>query len=188
MDKYSGIIFISLFAAIVILRNFNLKSQGIDAIEFGKKDKKDFLIIPFAIFYFYIISANAFDYTSVPNQKLFNWENSHWIGIVLCGLALAFFIYTMISFNKSFRVGLVENSEQGLVTKGAFSISRNPIYVSFAIMLIGQFLIFLSWILLIYIFLGISMFHRQILREEKFLEQQYGKAFDIYRNKVRRYL
>ena len=94
----------------------------------------------------------------------------------------------MISFKKSFRVGLVENTEQGLITNEAFAISRNPIYVSFALMLIGQFLIFSSWIFLIYIILGIVTFHKQVLKEEEFLKIQYGKEFSTYCKKTRRYL
>ncbi len=156
-------------------------------MEFGRKDKKDFFIIPFALFYFYIIVANAFNLPAIKGQALFQSDTIAWIGALTCMIALAFFLWTMISFSKSFRVGLVENTEQGLITTGAFAVSRNPIYVSFAVMLTGQFLIFSSWILLLYILIGISTFHRQVLKEEKFLTKQYGEEFSAYCKKVRRY-
>ena len=188
MQHYIGIFLIALFIIIVLTRSFLLKKQGIEAIEFGKKDKKDFLIIPFAAFYFYLIAANAFDWPTIPNQLLFYHPSVFWIGILLSLFALGFFIWTMISFKKSFRIGLVDNKAQGLITKGAFALSRNPIYVSFAAMLSGQFLMYPSWIFLIYIFVGIFTFHRQVLKEEEFLQKQYKKDFDDYCKKVRRYL
>jgi len=187
MQVYFGIITIALFIMLVLVRTRNLKKQGIEAMEFGRKDKKDFFILPFAIFYFYILIANAFHLPTIKGQVLFQSEVVSWMGALTCFIALVFFLWTMISFSKSFRVGLVENTEQGLITTGAFAVSRNPIYVSFAIMLIGQFLIFPSWILLIYIVVATLRFHTQVLKEENFLQEQYGEAFNAYCKKVRRY-
>lgn len=188
MKDYFGTAFLFLFITIVIVRIFSLKKQGIEALEFGRKDKKDFFILPFAVFYFYLIVANAFKLPTIPFQQLFQFESTYWLGMVLGILAIIFFIWTIISFKNSFRVGLVENSSHGLITNGAFSISRNPIYVSFSLLLIGQFLIFSSWILLLYLFLGPITFHRQILKEEKFLSLQFGEQYENYKLKVRRYL
>ncbi len=188
MQAYFGLLTISLFIMLVIIRTQSLKKQGIEAMEFGKKDKKDLIIPPFAILYLYLVTANAFNLPTIPGQELFNLEEVSWIGVLTCLFALLFFLWTLISFKKSFRVGLVENTAQGLITTGAFAISRNPIYVSFAIMLIGQFLIYPSWILLVYTFAGVATFHRQVLKEEKFLKEQYGKEFDAYCKKVGRYL
>jgi len=187
MQQYFGVITFVLLILLVIVRTLSLRRQGIEAMEFGKKDKRDLFIPPFALFYLYLITANAFHLPTIPRQNLFHLRIVSWIGVVTCLFALILFLWTLISFKKSFRVGLVENTSQGLITTGAFAISRNPIYVSFAIMLIGQFLIFPSWILLIYIFVGIITFHRQVLKEEKFLNEQYGKEFDAYFKKVRRY-
>ena len=187
MQEYFGVITIILFITIVIVRSIDLRKQGIQSMEFGKKDRKDFIIIPFALFYFYILTANLFSLPTIPNQLFFYNEIVSWIGVLFCFLALCFFILTMVSFKKSFRVGLVENTSQGLITNGTFTFSRNPIYVSFAIMLIGQFLIFPSWILFVYIILSCSTFHKQVLKEESFLKQIFGKEFTAYSKKVRRY-
>lgn len=187
MQAYFGIITIALFIALVLIRARTLKKQGIEAVEFGRKDKKDLLLLPFALFYFYLVTANAFHLPTIKGQELFQPKGLSWIGVLTCLIALLFFLWTMISFSKSFRVGLVDNTEQGLITTGAFAISRNPIYVSFAIMLIGQFLIYPSWILLIYIVVATLRFHKQILKEEKFLTEQYGEEFSAYCKKVGRY-
>jgi len=52
---------------------------------------------------------------------------------------------------------------------------------------LGQFLIFPNWILLIYLGAAIWLFHRQVLREEEFLEKHYGNEFLEYCGQVRRY-
>ncbi|HBN06629.1 MAG TPA: isoprenylcysteine carboxylmethyltransferase family protein [Bacteroidales bacterium] len=187
MQAYFGIATITSFIVLIMIRICNLKGQGIEAIEFGKKDKKDFLILPFALFYFYLITANTFNLPTIERQELFHIEILSWIGVLTCLIALILFLWTLVSFRKSFRIGLVENRAQGLITTGTFAISRNPIYLSFAIMLIGQFLIYASWILLIYLFVGILTFHRQVLKEENFLMEQYGEEFNTYCTKVRRY-
>ena len=61
-------------------------------------------------------------------------------------------------------------------------------YVAFGAILLGQFLIFPNWILLVYLVLGIAVFHRQVLREEAYLRQHYGPAYADYCGRVRRYL
>lgn len=188
MQAYLGLITLVTFVVLVRLRTRSLKQQGIDAVEFGNKDRKDFLLIPFVIFYFYLIIAHAFHWPSIDEQVLFCSDILSWFGAISCLVALMFFLWTMHSFSKSFRVGLMDNREQGLVTKGAFSVSRNPIYVCFITMLIGQFLIFPSWILLLYIMVGTLRIHRQVLKEEQFLANQYGEEYHVYCKRVRRYL
>jgi protein-S-isoprenylcysteine O-methyltransferase Ste14 len=42
--------------------------------------------------------------------------------------------------------------------------------------------------LLVYLAAGIWLFHRQVLREEEFLRQHYGREYAEYCNRVKRYL
>jgi protein-S-isoprenylcysteine O-methyltransferase Ste14 len=75
-----------------------------------------------------------------------------------------------------------------LVTKGVFAFSRNPIYVGFALVLVGQFLVFPNWIPLAYLVAGVLLFHRQVLGEEEFMREQYGQEYVEYCGRVRRYV
>jgi hypothetical protein len=54
------------------------------------------------------------------------------------------------------------------------AISRNPIYVAFAFILIGLFLTLPNRILLAYLVAAIWLFNRQVLREETYLKAHYG--------------
>jgi protein-S-isoprenylcysteine O-methyltransferase Ste14 len=85
-------------------------------------------------------------------------------------------------------VGIDTAHPDRLIMDGIFAYSRNPIYVAFAIVLIGEFLIFSNWITLIYLGAAALLFHRQVLREEKYLSTLYGQAYAEYCHRVRRYL
>jgi protein-S-isoprenylcysteine O-methyltransferase Ste14 len=96
-------------------------------------------------------------------------------------------LWSLVSFGKSFRVGIDAEHPERLITDGIFAFRRNPIYVAFAFILIGQFFIFSNWILFVYICAAIWLFHRQVLLEEEYLKNHYGQEYADYCNRVRRY-
>ena len=165
MPKYFAVLTIVLLLAMVVIRVLLMKRQGIEAFQFGKLDKKDFLIPPFALFYFYTVFAKAFNFPLLSTQKFFQSDVISWIGVFFCIAGLLLFLWSLVSFGQSFRVGIDSDQPDKLVTNGAFAYSRNPIYVAFGIILLGQFLIFSNWILLIYLVAAIWLFQRQVLRE-----------------------
>jgi protein-S-isoprenylcysteine O-methyltransferase Ste14 len=173
---------------MVMTRVLLLKRSGIRAMHFGNIDKTDFLIPPFAIFYFYLIFAAACNLPSVSKQEFFHSALISWVGVLLCVAGLMLFFLSLVSFGRSFRVGIDTNDSDKLVTTGVFAFSRNPIYVAFGLVLFGEFLVFPNWILLVYVAAGIGLFHRQVLREEEYLKGFYGKEYSEYCNRVRRYL
>lgn len=187
MARYIAVATLLLLVLLVLSRAFQLKKIGIKAIRFGEMDKKDFLIPPFALFLFYIVLASVFGLPKI-GVELFNNEFIGWIGAAACVTGILLFLYALISFGKSFRVGLDENHPGELVTTGAFSISRNPIYTAFGLVLTGLFLIIPNWIILIYVFAGIWLFSRQILLEEQSLKKIYGEKYMEYCKRVRRFL
>lgn len=187
MTRYIAAGALFLLIILVIFRALQLKRLGIKAVQFGERDKKDFLIPPFALLLFYIVLASAFDLPKVGAELFYNGF-IEWIGVTACGLGILLFIYALISFGKSFRVGLDEEHPGELVTTGAFSISRNPIYTAFGMVLAGIFLVLPNWIILIYVFIGIWLFNRQILLEEQSLKKIYGEKYTQYCKRVRRFL
>ena len=157
-------------------------------MHFGKIDKTDFLIPPFALFYFYTVFAAALNLPLVSTQEFFHSEVISWVGVILCLAGLILLLLSLVSFGKSFRIGIDVDHSDKLVTTGVFAFSRNPIYLGFAFVLLGQFLVFPNWILLVYLAAGIWLFHRQVLREEEFLRKHYGQEYAEYCKRVRRYL
>lgn len=187
MQGYLAIATVILLMAMIFLRVSMLKKLGIRVIQFGKMDKKDFIIPPFALLYFYLIFA---DVLGLPRLgfDLFRFETISWIGVALCILGLALLLFSLISFGKSFRVGIDEEHPGSLVTTGAYAISRNPIYTAFGLIIIGIFLISTNWVFLLYTIAGIWLFNRQVLCEESSLKKIYGFEYIDYCKKVRRYI
>jgi protein-S-isoprenylcysteine O-methyltransferase Ste14 len=179
---------IVLLIGMVLIRAAILRRNGIEAMSFGKIDKTDFLIPPFALFYFYLIIANAFHFPRVSTQVFFHSGIAAWVGVVFCLAGLCLMGWSLVSFGQSFRVGIDMEHPDKLITSGVFAYSRNPIYTAFAFILLGQFLIFPNWILLVYIVAAIWLFHRQVMREEEYLKGHYGTEYVDYCKRVRRYL
>jgi protein-S-isoprenylcysteine O-methyltransferase Ste14 len=188
MPGYFAALTIVLMLGMVLTRVVMMRRRGIQAMNFGKIDKTDFLIPPFALFYFYLVLAAAFHLPSVSTQVFFHSEMISWMGVLFCLVGLLLLLWSLVSFGQSFRVGIDIEHPDNLITSGVFAFSRNPIYVAFACILLGQFLIFPNWILLVYTVAGIWLFHRQVLREEEFLKKHYGREYLEYCNRVRRYL
>jgi protein-S-isoprenylcysteine O-methyltransferase Ste14 len=188
MPEYFALLTTILMLGMVLIRVLLMRRQGIEAMQFGKIDKTDFVIPPFALFYFYTVFAHAFNLPAVSKQEFFHeWVVSA-VGVFLCFSGLLLLLWSLVSFGQSFRVGIDTNHPDKLVTTGIFAYSRNPIYVAFAFILLGQFLIFSNWILLIYLVAAIWLFHRQVIREEDYLKKHYGMEYLEYCNRVRRYL
>ena len=188
MPRYLGALTIVLLLGMVLIRVFLLKGQGIEAMKFGNIDKTDFLIQPFAFFYFYVLFAAAFDWPNVSTRQFFHSEIVSWAGVLFCLVGLLLLLWSLISFQQSFRIGIDTERPDRLITEGAFAVTRNPIYVAFITIVIGQFLIFPNWIMLIYSVAAAGLVHRQILREEEYLRGHYGEAYATYCGQVGRYL
>jgi protein-S-isoprenylcysteine O-methyltransferase Ste14 len=158
MTGYLGAVVIVLLLGTVLTRVILLRRAGTEAMHFGELDKTDFLIPPVALFYFYTIFAAAFHWPLTSTRRLFHSNVIGWIGVGLCFIGLLVLVLSLVSFGKSFRVGIDVEGPDRLVTTGIFAISRNPIYVGFAFVLVGEFLVFPNWIPLAYLAAGVLLF------------------------------
>lgn len=108
-------------------------------------------------------------------------------GAIVLILGLLIYASALYSFRDSWRIGIDRAKPGKLITTGIFRRSRNPIYISLNLLVLGTFLLqgYLIFIILFFC-IAISL-HIQILQEEKYLMQTYGEAFIHYRSKVGRY-
>jgi protein-S-isoprenylcysteine O-methyltransferase Ste14 len=185
---YFAALAIVLLLGTVITRVLLLRRAGTQAMHFGDLDKTDFLIPPVALFYFYTVFAAAFNWPLASTQMFFHSNAIAWIGVGLCFIGLLVLLLSLVSFGRSFRVGIDVDQPDKLVTTGIFAVSRNPIYIGFALVLVGEFLVFPNWVPLVYLAAGVLLFHRQVLREESFMRQHYDQEYAEYCRRVRRYL
>lgn len=89
---------------------------------------------------------------------------------------------------NSWRIGIDEKNKTKLVTKGLFSISRNPIFLGIMIANIGLFLVIPNAFTLLIISLSTISINTQIRLEEEFLKREFGKDYFEYAKKVRRWI
>lgn len=76
-----------------------------------------------------------------------------------------------------------------IVARGAFRLSRNPLYVGLDLILAGALAMLDSaWGMPALALVLLVMHHGVILREERYLEGRFGERYRRYRAAVRRYL
>lgn len=183
-----GAVTLLLLISMVVVRVRLLKLRGVSAMQFGKTDRSDFLIPPFALLYFYVVFAGAFGWPTFAREDLVQSQGVQWLGVLLCAGGLVMMFLSLVSFGTSFRVGIDAEHPEKLITTGIFAYTRNPIYVAFGFVLLGEFFIQPHIILLVYLIAGLALLHRQVTREEAFLRQHYGEEYVAYAKRVRRYL
>lgn len=114
-----------------------------------------------------------------------------WATILLIGLGFGFPIAGSIAFRK-FKTTinpLQPKQASTLVTGGVFGISRNPMYVGLALLVLAWAL-YLSSIAALFGFIGFILYidRFQIQVEERALDELFGNEFLTYKNSVRRWL
>ena len=115
-------------------------------------------------------------------------QSAKLMGAVLLIVGVVPFIFAFLNFGNSWRIGIDRKTPGVLVTGGIFGLTRNPIYVAFILFCFGIFLMNGTWFFLIFALLAVLAIHFQILREEEFLQKQYGRDYTEYCQRTARYL
>jgi protein-S-isoprenylcysteine O-methyltransferase Ste14 len=76
----------------------------------------------------------------------------------------------------------------GLVVRGPYAFSRNPMYLAWHLLYLGIASILNNAWLLALLPLALLMTHLVIVREERQLYSRLGQSYRAYRQRVRRYL
>jgi protein-S-isoprenylcysteine O-methyltransferase Ste14 len=190
MQLYLSVLAFVLLVALAAGRALMLRKRGVNAFVFGVTDKSDFFLMPIVALFFYSILAGAFGLPIPKALKthLFESELASWIGITICCASIIWIAITLKSFGDSFRIGIDETAPDKLVTSGVFAFSRNPIYLAFIAFITGMLLVYPNPVTVLVLILFAAAIHRQVLREEKFLRSHYGREYEEYCRRVRRYL
>ncbi len=76
-----------------------------------------------------------------------------------------------------------------IISKGPYAYSRNPMYVAWTSIYIGVDLILNTvWLLVFLPVVLIGTHYYAIIKEERFLEREFGDEYREYKERVRRYL
>jgi protein-S-isoprenylcysteine O-methyltransferase Ste14 len=111
--------------------------------------------------------------------------------MIVAVLAVLFLISGGISFRlaKTTVNPLKPESASSLVVSGIFKISRNPMYVGFALLLLAWCVYLSAPVLLMIVLLFTAVITRfQIIPEERAMLKLFGDEFIAYQQSVRRWL
>ena len=181
---------------VFVVRSLLLwKRTGINALTFNKSDDahgfngKVFTIISIIeliVVGVYAFCSDCYEYL-LPFWYL---EHTHLtkVGWILLGVSLVLVWIAQSQMANSWRIGIDTEKKTELVTKGMFSISRNPIFLGIMIANIGLFLVLPNAFTLLIVSLSTISINTQIRLEEEFLKDEFGKDYVDYQSKVRRWL
>jgi protein-S-isoprenylcysteine O-methyltransferase Ste14 len=111
------------------------------------------------------------------------------IVLPLCGFCTAFM--AAASFRKAkttINPRMIEKASS-IVTSGVFRYTRNPMYVGLVCLLTGWALYLASvWSLIFPILFVLYITRFQIIPEERMMNAKFGRDYDEYRKRVRRWV
>ena len=113
------------------------------------------------------------------------------IALILVCAGLVFGVGAMVSFSraKTTMNPLKPDTASSLVTGGVFRYTRNPMYLSLLLYLLGWALYLSSWLALLFLPVFVLYINRfQIVPEERALSALFGQEFAAYQGRVRRWL
>jgi len=193
-DRFQ-LINMSIFYFIFIGRIIQMTLSGTNPIVLGSGKRgfkalfEIFLLIGFVIWTFEALSiCLGLKYHLFRDPLLFSIIHLRISGVILEVAGLIIFVSAIFSFGRSWRLGIDTKGPDELVTKGVFSLTRNPIFLSLDLFFFGTFLIYPTIFFAVSAVFVILGSHFQIIQEEKFLENEYGERYLEYKKQVRRYL
>lgn len=110
-----------------------------------------------------------------------------WIGLIIYGLNLVFFVWCHKSLGKNWSSILEIRENHKLIQTGPYKKIRHPMYTHFWLLIISQGLILNNYLVLIYGILawGILYFLR-VKKEEEMMVEEFGNEYKKYMKKTGR--
>ena len=110
-------------------------------------------------------------------------------GVIFVAGGVTLAIVSVGRFRRS-RTSLVPiRSADTLVVYGPYRYTRNPMYVSLALITIGCGLLLATWWPIVLLVPTLGIVRRFVIRpEEQYLHRRFGTEYDAYTRRVRRWL
>ncbi len=112
-----------------------------------------------------------------------------WLGLAFCGSGLFLILWAARCFNRAGTAIVPHRPSKVLVTEGPYRRSRNPIYLGMALIYLGVVCAIASLgVLVLFPLVLLVMEFGVIRREERYLAEVFGEAYESYRQEVRRWI
>ncbi len=138
-----------------------------------------------------IIAIVMYGVSKLMPSLQFSFNGSTWLAVVLAVLGVCFGIMAIAQFREAQTTPNPQALEKvsSLVTSGIYQYSRNPMYFGLVLLLLGWALYlsnFLPFILVAVFMLYMTRF--QIQPEERMMARKFGKDYQAYLKRVRRWI
>jgi protein-S-isoprenylcysteine O-methyltransferase Ste14 len=111
------------------------------------------------------------------------------IGNALMVLAILLAILSQRELRRARTSQLPDTPATSLVTTGPYSISRNPIYLAWAILQLGIGIWLRNgWVVVLLVPAIMTVDVAGIIPEERYLQEKFGRDYEDYRGRVKRWL
>ena len=111
------------------------------------------------------------------------------LALLCMAVAAVLGVWSFVSFRRTRTSPLLMKPSTALITVGPYRFSRNPMYVSVAIIYTGMaFLFAVFWALVLLPIVIVAVRYYVIAGEEGYLERKFGQAYIDYKASVRRWL
>jgi protein-S-isoprenylcysteine O-methyltransferase Ste14 len=155
----------------LIERKFNYKGIRPGRPTYNKKEEKLTLILMGTVFASFIYSI------FLPLKLGTAW---FYAGLVIYLLGMIFLNVAEINY--------VSAPEEKLLTKGVYSISRNPMWFGFFLILFGIGIACASWIYLLFAMVFIILQHILLVPEERWCLEHYGDSYREYMTRTPKWI
>jgi len=190
--KIIALVLLSAFYIIYFAKMLMLKRQNIQGNILGKGEKsKGSYIIEIVLRSITFLCVPVQFGSAIWDKLIYSlpiFPALREIGLVLMLLGVIVFLLAIVTMRDNWRAGYNREQDTQLVMNGIYKFSRNPAFVGFDLLYIGCVLAFPNIVNIALAFTAVVMFHVQILGEEKFLVEKFGKEYLDYKDKVRRYI
>lgn len=180
-----AVLIMIVFYGTYFIKLFHQHKQGIQTDLLGEGKTGFIKVIEITLkIVTYIVPA--VEVISIFANSYIDWM---WLRVTGVILGIGIFVISVITMRDSWRAGVPKGEKTELVTSGIYAYSRNPAFLGFDLIYIGELLMFFNWYLLVITLLAVIMLHLQIVNvEEDFLILTFGDEYLAYRKKVCRYI
>ena len=111
------------------------------------------------------------------------------IGPILIGIGIIGYLPCFWNFIFDAKGSSLPGDQKHLIVKGLYRYVRNPMYISWYLIIFGEALFFQSLDLLLYLSVWIVFGEiRVIFFEERYLKKRFGETYEQYRKSARRWI
>lgn len=117
-------------------------------------------------------------------------DGVHWIagGLVMLA-AIGMFGWALASLRRRGESPAVHDAPMQVVMDGAYEWGRNPIYVSFLLLILGLGLLVNGWAVVLAVVPALAWLNWFVVaREERYLSERFADGYDVYRQRTHRWV